>query len=265
MNMKRTALVLLAAAAVLAAQEADRVTVPFSNPNGSKSVRIETMQGDVVVKTHERNDVIVDTVGGSRRSNKRTPQEMEGLKRIDISGRGITAEESQNTILIKSPFGPGDNLNVWVPSNVTLRVKTLGGDVEVDGVQGELELNTTNGDVHARNVGGSVIGHSLNGDVIVTINRVESKPMSFSTLNGDIDVTLPRDTKARLKLKADHGEVYTDFTMTLEPTQRIEEKSKVDGKVKVRVDKTTYATINGGGPEIAFTTLNGEIKIRQAK
>jgi DUF4097 and DUF4098 domain-containing protein YvlB len=217
------------------------------------------------VKTHERNDVIVDTVGGSRRSHGRQPRELEGLKRIDISGAGITAEESQNTILIKSAFGAGENLNVWVPANVTLRVKTLGGDVEVEGVQGELELNTTNGEVRARNVGGSVIGHSLNGDVIVSINHVEAKPMSFSTLNGDIDVTLPRDTKARLKLKADHGEVYTDFEIKLEPTQRTEEKEKADGKYKVKVDKITYGTINGGGPEIAFTTLNGAIKIRQAK
>ncbi len=35
--------------------------------------------------------------------------------------------------------------------------------------------------------------------------------MSFSTMNGDVDVTMPGDVKARVKLKSDNGEIYSDF------------------------------------------------------
>ena len=41
--------------------------------------------------------------------------------------------------------------------------------------------------------------------------------MSFSTMNGDIDVSLPADTKARVKMKADNGEIYSDFEVQQEP------------------------------------------------
>ena len=30
-------------------------------------------------------------------------------------------------------------------------------------------------------------------------------------MNGEIDVTLPADIKANLKMKIDHGDIYTDF------------------------------------------------------
>jgi DUF4097 and DUF4098 domain-containing protein YvlB len=138
------------------------------------------------------------------------------------------------------------------------------GEITVDGVRGEIEANSMNGEVTITNVEGAVIAHSLNGDVKVTLTRVEAKPMSFSTMNGDIDVRLPSDTKARLKMRADHGEVYSDFDLKLEPGTAPQTTREGD-RYKVRFDRTAYATLNGGGPEISFRTVNGQIRIRQNK
>ena len=101
------------------------------------------------------------------------------------------------------------------------------------------------------------------------------KSMSFSTFNGDIDVTLPADTKAALKMKTENGDIYTDFDVTLNPQSAptVEEK-KVKEKTKnkesrtvtrrrVRTDGNSYGTINGGGPEMQFTTFNGRILIHK--
>ena len=63
--------------------------------------------------------------------------------------------------------------------------------------------------------------HALNGKVLVTLDKVTAdKPMSFSSLNGDIDVTLPADMKARVKLKTDNGEVYSDFDIKVDASSR---------------------------------------------
>jgi predicted membrane protein len=50
----------------------------------------------------------------------------------------------------------------------------------------------------------------MNGDIEVALNRLGNKPMSFSTMSGDVDVTLPADAKASLKMKTQTGEVYSE-------------------------------------------------------
>lgn len=68
-------------------------------------------------------------------------------------------------------------------------------------------------------------------------------------------------------MKSDHGDVFSDFEITLEatPGSVLEEGSSGKGKYRVRLDKAVYGTINGGGPDMQFTTLNGRIYIRKKK
>jgi len=113
------------------------------------------------------------------------------------------------------------------------------------------------------------VAHSLNGAVTVVMDRVTAgKPMSFTSLNGKIDVTLPADTKARLRLKTDNGSAYSDFDVKLEPDSSkpvLENSSAGKGRYKIRMDRSLYGSINGGGPEIQFKTVNGNIQIRKGK
>src|SRR5262249_60809924 len=103
-----------------------------------------------------------------------------------------------------------------------------------------------------------------NGTVKVTMDKVDpGKPMSFSTTNGTVDVTLPADTKANLKLRAVRGAIYSDFEMKLSGGQPSTTTGGADGKYRVEFDSTMYGTINGGGTEISMYTVNGRIIIRK--
>jgi DUF4097 and DUF4098 domain-containing protein YvlB len=149
-------------------------------------------------------------------------------------------------------------------------LKTLNdGNIQVDRVTGEIDADDLNGAVKLTNISGSAVAHSLNEDVTVTFDKVTpGKSMSFSTMNGDVDVTMPPDTKARVKLKADNGEVYSDFDIKPEAnpaSPKIAETHGKDGRFRVQFDKVTYGAINGGGPEMQFTTFNGKIYLRKKK
>jgi DUF4097 and DUF4098 domain-containing protein YvlB len=92
--------------------------------------------------------------------------------------------------------------------------------------------------------------------------------MSFSTLNGDIDVTFPDSFKANVRMKTDNGEIYSDFDVKLDSGSEVvrnESGHEHGGKYHVRFDRALRGTINGGGPEIQFTTFNGQIFIRRKK
>lgn len=214
------AVVLMAATASLWAQEAmanpDRVTVPFSDPSGPKRLTCSLLNGSIQVKAHPGRDVIVQAnSGGSssrwRRSRRETPVP-PGMRRLNNPSNGLQVEESNNTVKIGA--GAHDrnvNLEILVPADTSLKLNTVNnGRITVEGVTGELDINNLNGNITLTNVGGAVVAHTLNGKleaVLTTVNP--AKPMSFSTLNGDVDVTLPASVKANVKMKSDNrGHLY---------------------------------------------------------
>jgi DUF4097 and DUF4098 domain-containing protein YvlB len=96
---------------------------------------------------------------------------------------------------------------------------------------------------------------------------VESaKPTSFSGVNGKIDITLPADLKANLKLKAFQGDIWTDFDVLMSGARPSAQTSNSsNGKYKVTFDRTINGSINGGGVDITLNTLNGAIYIHKKK
>lgn len=274
--MKQSVLIfgLLAAAAAWSQDTGDRITVPFSDPSRPHTVKVHLVNGSITIKGYDGKDAIIETrrTPGeeNERRHERVPRGAEGMKRITNTAMGLTAEEEDNVLNIGAHPGRDANLSIQVPVNTSLKLGVVnGGDIVVDHISGEIEVNNVNGGVTLTNVSGSVIAHALNKNVVVKLNQITpDKSMSFSSLNGDIDVTLPAETKARVKLKTDNGDIYSDFDITMDPTARrtvVEDGRPNRGKYRVRIDRSMYGTINGGGPEFQFQTFNGNIYIRKAK
>jgi hypothetical protein len=249
----------------------DRITVPFSDPSRPRTLRGNLMNGCFAVEGYDGKDVIVEARGGGGvHGPGRVPRGAEGLKRIDVNSFGLTVEEENNVVRIQSPMGRGGNVSVRVPFATSLKLECMnGGDLKADHVSGDLELQNLNGGVSVTNASGSVLAHSLNGKVTVSLDKITpEKPMSFSTMNGDIDVTLPPDIKANFRMKSDNGEVFSDFDVKLLPNSNqpvVEDGRSKGGRYRVKVDKTTVGSVNGGGPELSFKTFNGNIFIRKRK
>jgi DUF4097 and DUF4098 domain-containing protein YvlB len=153
-----------------------------------------------------------------------------------------------------------------VPRRTSVRASLVnGGDVEVIGVTGEHELANVNGDVIATDIAGSAVINATNGDVHATFTAVDgAKAMSFTSFNGDVDVTLPRDLAADLIVASQQGDVYTDFDVQAQDDPpRVETDGDAGGRFRVRMRQQTRYTIGGGGPDIQLRTFNGDIMIRR--
>jgi DUF4097 and DUF4098 domain-containing protein YvlB len=194
----------------------------------------------------------------------------EGMKLITAALTGLTVVEENNTVTVSTEsMRNAVDLTVQVPyaSTVSLRVP-MGGTIAVENVSGEIEVNGGMGSVTLRNVSGSAVVHTMNGDIEATFSKIApDKPLSFSTMNGDIDVTLPADVKADLKLKSQMGNIYSDFDVSLKQTpEKIENAGGgTKGEYRISFDKSIYGTINGGGQEITFNTFHGDIFLRKKK
>jgi hypothetical protein len=271
--MKQAIGILMLCAGVLWGQDTpEKATVPLHDPAHAPTIHAHLMNGGIAVRGADRADVLVEARSRSgEESHEWHSNRADGMKRLDLPGNsGLDVTEENNVVNIKTTANRPADLTITVPRHSSLQLKCMnGGDIYVEQVDGEIDAENLNGKITLKNVSGSVVAHSLNGEVAASLDRIDSsKPMSFSTMNGDIDVTLPDNLKANVRLKTDHGEIYSDFEVKLESqTKAVENESgrRQDGTYHLRFDSTLRGTINGGGPEFQFTTFNGQIYIRRKK
>ena len=244
---------------------ADHVSVNLSDPSRPALVKASLINGGITVKAYDGKEVVVEARARSHESSRSD----SNMKRIIVSSTGLSVEEENNEVRINTDsLGRPIDLTISVPVHTSLKLSAVNsGDIVVTGVDGELDVNDVNGSVTLNNVSGSAVAHALNGRVLVTFSRVSQKPMAFSSLNGDIDVTFPPNLKANLSLKSDRGEIFSDFDVQIQaaPVQPVVEDGRAHGgKYRVQIDRAVHGTINGGGPEYQFTNFNGSIYIRKA-
>jgi DUF4097 and DUF4098 domain-containing protein YvlB len=243
----------------------DRVVVPARNTSHARVINCNVLNGNIRVQTHSGTDVIVEEPAGTRAG--RSADTHDGMKRIDVPMRGLEVVEDDNVITVRNRVNGRGNLLITVPADTSLHLKSLSGNVNVDGVHGEVSAHTQNGHITLSHISGTVTADALNGPIHVEMDAVDAaKPMAFSTLNGEIDVTLPPDFKANLSVKALRGPVYSDFDVTLGAAQPIIQANNSSGmRYVIRIDRNIVGTINGGGTELTFHTLNGPVYIRKKK
>ncbi len=275
----------------------DRVTVPFSNPGKPGFIEIHVQRGSITIKGYNGSEVVIEatlreskleTFGGRLGTYRGdiaervegmfgTPQKKDksektaGLKKLALPGStGLSVEEENNKMEIRTrTMRNSVDLVIQVPFATSLDLSSMmGGAIEVDNVKGEIEVSNMNGTINLMSVSGSVLANSMNGSIEVTFTEVNpDTPMSFTTMSGDIDITLPAGTKANLKMKTDFGEIYSDFEIALsQAPQKVEAAPEgEEGRFRIAFDKYHLGAINGGGPEFVLKTMRGDILIRKAK
>ncbi len=260
-----TTLLATLAAGNLRAQDQSKFSFP--NPGQPRKLVVDSMMGSVTVRGYDGQDVLVESSGGTALKRKGRAEPPPGMHRIGPEGGDLNVTTQGNTVTIKAglPLGPR-SMTIQVPVQTSVVVKTISGsEILIENINGEIEANNMNGKVNILNVSGSVVAHSMNGKVTASLNSVTAdKAMSFSSFNGDVDVTLPNGIKANVKLKTDRGDMFTDFDIRVNPSSPATTTTSKNGRqVRIRSDRSTIGTINGGGQEIQFTSFNGDIVIHK--
>lgn len=283
---------LLAFHSVVAQEEAvENLTVPLSDPGKRGYLELSLVKGDIKIEAYDGKEVLITARAGKNRhdddcsscddhdydhdynhKNKDKDKDKDkgrdrsipaGMKRIATSPVEISASQHNNRVDIstnswKTPI----NIAIKLPSNFDLHVSTVNGILEISGINGNHEISGVNGGITVLDITGSVVSNTVNGDIVVEFNDVNPEvPMSFVTLNGDVDVTLPADIKGTAKMKSDRGEIFTDFDLDISKSKP--EVNVDDGDYRVSVNSWVFGSINGGGPEYTFKNMQGNVIIRK--
>jgi hypothetical protein len=245
-------------------QTSNEFTVPLTDPAKRGKLKAVINSGSITVKGTARKDVLVkySTHDGEEERN----QTKNGLRRIGGGGMDLEVTENGNTVTVHS--GSWSNkldLEIEIPTGMDVDMKTHNdGDLMVANLNGEATLTNHNGEITALNMSGSVIATTYNGEIKVSLDNVkEGAPMSFTTYNGDVDITFPAAMKATLKMKTEHGDIYSDFDVSFKNSGPVQKTDKQAGVYKVVIDEWKRGDINGGGPEVTLRNYNGDIFVRK--
>lgn len=268
-NISITALILVISLASIIArgQTSNEFTIPLSDPAKRGKLNAHLNYGSITVKGTARKDVLVK-YSSEKDNDEARPKTKDGLKRVGGGGMDLEASENSNNVRVKSDsWNNKMALDIEVPAGFDLELHTYNdGDLLVTNVQGQLELKNYNGEITANNISGSVVANTYNGAIRVTFDKIEDgTPMSYSTYNGDIDLTLPAAAKATFKMKTEQGEILTDFDMNITSSGPIQKKDTKSGTYKLIIDEWKRGDINGGGAELSMKTYNGDVIVRKKK
>jgi hypothetical protein len=140
------------------------------------------------------------------------------------------------------------HFQVRVPASIKFEGRMVNGDVTATGLVADAEVSTVNGNVEV-STRGVAEASSVNGNVEATMGRSDwSGPVEFSSVNGEVTVTLPGNASADVRASTVNGDIETDFPLT------------VTGRFGPR---NMRGTIGSGGPLITMSSVNGGVSLKK--
>lgn len=221
---------------------------------GIEWVKIES-KGNIKVKTHSSDQLLIK--GGK---SYKIPERAKGLRLLGPGGSdntdvGFSVIKEGNSLLVRN-LRKSEDAEIYLPADQNISVKsTWHGQIEISGFLGEIEANAElNGGISVEDVSGPLTANTLNGEIEVTFVKVsQDSPITVYSTNGALDISMPSDTPADLRLGTTNGEIYTNFEISF---------PEKDG-LRAIASKKVKGSINQGGVDINLKTTNGNIYLRK--
>lgn len=240
------------------------INIPLSRPGEPIELDISILSARIEVIGEEREDAVFEVTVGEGTRKIITPS---GTQSLPAAAFSLEVEEKDNRISVDTDWRAKKvNLVARVPRQANMALSTVNdGEIIVSNITGKLVLENVNGPITATNINGSVIAEAINEDINVSLTGVDtSEAMSFSSVNGSLNIGLPADAGVELHIDSSEGEIYSDFEVEVRPTKPEVFREEGSRGVEVRVKSVIVADINGGGTVIKLKTLNGDINLTRS-
>ena len=205
------------------------------------TVLIENVYGDVKITAWDRDEVRIEAVKSA--SDVRRLQDAQIVVASAAGMLSIRTQYSQ-----ADPAEPASvEYRVTVPRTANLeQVKLTNGALSIQGVAGSVKASSVNGNIKAEKLEGRAELSTINGQVEADFNRISpSKPISLSSVNGPIVLSIPPGSGAQLMARNLSGGIQSDFG------RPASEKS----------GHRLETVVKGGGTPIHLQNVNGGISI----
>jgi hypothetical protein len=250
MNTIRVSSSLLIAAALalvparLARADESTSQIAFSDPAKPGTLRIRVWHGEVTVHGADVKEI---TVKSDSQDASPTPRK-DGLRVLSASA-GYVLSEKNNVAAIDYGAdgwtGGSADFDITVPRSTSIVVaNSARGNLECSDIAGDIDVRTMSGDVTLRDISGGALVETMNGEINVHVKSLtDSRPLSFTSMRGEISIHLPADSKANIRFRTHRGVILTNFDeKALVTKAEVTSKPPRLPKVKDDKEKDTDAT-----------------------
>ena len=253
--MKRAYIVMLLVAMITTALKAQEFKVSKSsgklNIAEVNNVKIEGYTGKEITFTSS-------SYSNDRDDRAKGLRAVSSLGLEDNTGLGLSVLEINGVVEVRQlKKMDGPNVLIRVPQGINVTYShssPYGSDIEIKNVEGELDISTVHNDVRLENVSGPMKIRTVHGDIDATFTGLLKNEVFLSSTHGHVDVAIPGDTKANLKLNTSWGEIFIDPAFKLE-LERSGDMVKYSDKM--------VAKINGGGITVNLSSTHDNIYLRK--
>jgi DUF4097 and DUF4098 domain-containing protein YvlB len=220
-------------------------TYPLS-ANGR--IELQNINGPVQIKAWDRDEVKVDAI--KRAGSKHDLDEVQ-----------IKIDSGKDSLSIRTEYArhehtwtrndPGSvDYVLMVPRNSRLDdINLVNGDLEIEGVGGEVRASCVNGRLRASGLSGRAELSTVNGNLEADFDRLSS-PIEVSSVNAKVLLTLPSDAKVDIEASTVSGSISNDFGIHVANHKWV--GHELNGE------------LGGGGTRVRVNNVNGRIEIRHA-
>ncbi len=217
------------------ANRTDRISV--SLPPGS-TLRIENVSGDIVAAPGAESRAVA-TIVVSAPTKSRAEEILQSVRLVQTrNGSEFSIETRWPESRWRFPSGRAGRryfarcsdcrinarFDVTVPAGVTAVLETVNGDVRARDLDGDLDLQTVNGKIEARGVRRSLHAETVNGNVTAeAIAASRGASFELETVNGAVNLTLPKDARFDLSASTMHGSIASTFALPPRPEEIAED------------------------------------------
>ena len=203
----------LALAFFAAARAAESTsTIKFSDPSKPGTLKIQLARGGLRVRGADTDEV---SVKSEAKPASKTPRK-DGLRVLTASS-SFALLEKDNVVTLDAVsdgwHGAGADFTLTVPRTTSVIVSnSWGGDISCANLAGDLEINCLNGTVKLDGIAGGAVVNTMNGEIHASVLALnENKPLSFTSMNGEVVLRVPLEARANVRLRTQNGSILTDF------------------------------------------------------
>jgi DUF4097 and DUF4098 domain-containing protein YvlB len=238
------------------------------NVSGVPRVVLNTFDGSINIQSSNEQTVRFSAV-----KRARDEQAMRGIRlRAEQTSDGVLIiAEFDKTLARKGAYDTGAAvaLDVWVPRNANVQVKSGDGRLRLSGIEGEIELHTGDGSVDVTASKGRLRVETGDGRVRVagfdgdaTVQTGDGRialdgrftKLSARTGDGAITLALPEGINARIE---------TDSERVINDMSAVAEEAEVETETPERRVRH-WRVGSGTGSQITLRTGDGQIFLRRA-
>ncbi|MCG8524994.1 MAG: hypothetical protein MI748_01325 [Opitutales bacterium] len=246
------ALAITASASAAKLEETTTQTLPAET---IEYIEVENVNGTITVEGWDRPEIEITYTKSAKGGNEENVQ-----KHLDKMEVLITQEDEKISINTKIP---NSGFSFWklfkkntsgsvkyvihVPHPTNVDAETVNGGLRLKKLSGTIDAETVNGSIKAFDINGAANLETVNGGIYCKFTpHLQGGDMSFESVNGGIKVELPQDFAFSASGDTVNGGIHSDFPLNIS---------------KKIFDKKFNGTVNGGGSNLKFETVNGGITI----